>query len=245
MIDIKMKYQATIFVDASNIIPTPDNTKTLIDLFSDKELIPNTFREISSSSPVPLVRLSLASSTNEWVINFASRRIDIERHPIEPQGRNLGELSEFCSEVTNFFERIVKTFKKKANRLALVTNFLLEEMTDSNLARVYLKLFNPPKFYEETQPFEWNWRSVSRRPIDLEELTEALNVITMINRVSGEFVIKDEVALFNRIQLSFDINTTSENREHRFDFCHITNFYDSVLKFHNDLLMEIMEFINE
>ena len=242
MIDTKMKYQASIFGDVSDIKPTPDNTKTLIDLFSDKRFIPNSFQELGASGVK--IRLSFMSLNQEWIVTFPSNRIDIERHAIEPQGKNLGELSDFCSEVSNLFERVTKEFKKKANRIALVTNFLLEEMTEETLSNVYLKLFHPPKFYEENPPFEWNWRTVSRKPIDLDGRNETLNVITTINRVQGELPMRNETQLFDRVQLSFDINTTPENKEYRFEPQHIATFYNHALELHNNLLAEVREFIN-
>ncbi len=116
-------------------------------------------------------------------------------------------------------------------------------MTDSNLSEIYLKLFKPPKFYSETLPFEWNWRSASKKQFDLEGESENLNVITTIKRITGEIEIEGEVIPLDRIHLSFDINTAPENKSYRFDINYITNFYDRIFKLHNDLLKEIGEFI--
>jgi hypothetical protein len=240
-----MRYQASIFTDTSNITPTPNNFKKAIDMFSEKGLIPYPFHELKPQGPERFTqqRIGLRSPTGEWLVNFPSGRIDIMKHLTEPQGKNMGELGKFCLEVTSFFEKIVKEFEKKAHRLALITEFLLGEMTDSNLSAIYLKLFKPPKFYAEALPFEWDWRSASKKQFDLEGEPENLNVITIINRTVGEMAIKGEVTRFDRIHLSFDINTTPENKSYRFDIRHITNFYDEIFKLHNDLLKEIGEFI--
>ena len=246
MTDTIMKYQASIFTDTSNITPTPDNFKKAIDIFSEKGLIPYPFHELKPQSPERFTqqRIGLRSPTGEWLVNFPSSRIDIVKRSTEPQEKNMGELGEFCSEVSSFFEKIVKEFENKAHRLALITEFLLEEMTGSDLSDIYLKLFKPPKFYLETPPFEWDWRSASKKQFDLEGEPETLNVITIIKRIIGEMEIKGEVTPFDRIHLLFDINTAPENKSYRFDINHITNFYDGILKLHNDLLKEIREFIN-
>jgi hypothetical protein len=157
----------------------------------------------------------------------------------------MGELSKFCFDVTDFFERIFKKFKKRANRLSLVTNFLLGEMTEANLSATYSKLFKAPGFYAKRQPFEWNWRSVSKIPIDLEDMKDMLNVVTSINRARGGFITPTGAKQFDRIQILFDINTVAENTEYRFELTHIKAFYDHVVKLHDNLLKEIKEYINE
>ena len=248
MIDTKIKYQATIFGNFSDIEPTPDNTKTLIDLFSDKELIPSVSYELEIAVPVtlsPRARIGFASANREWTIEFLSNRIQIAKHAIESGGTNLGDLDRFCSDVSSLFDKITSEFKKKANRIALITYFILGKMTEETLSQTYLKLFKAPEFYIENPPFEWDWRTASREPIDLEGLNETLNIIVMINRSSGEFQTKDEVMPFDGIQLGFDINTIPENQEHRFDAQNIVSFYNQVLELHSSLSTEVTEFINE
>jgi hypothetical protein len=244
MIDFGLKYQASIFLVANDITPTPDTIKTFIDLFSDKGLVPNTFREISPGSPAPRGRLRLSSPNNEWNIKIASTRIDIEKNPISLKENNLGNVNDFCLEVTDFLGRIISKFPKKVNRVALITNLLLKEMAEPNLSEVYLKLFKPPEFYANHPPFEWNWRSASRIPSIFGEFNENLNVITQVNRVSVEMGLNEEITFFDRIQFFFDLNTSQENAEYRFDINFITTFYQEISAFHDDLVTKITEFIN-
>lgn len=244
MIDVRMKYQASAFIQAQSIIPTPDIIKTLMDLFKDKELIPNTFQEIGLGSPQPQVRLRLSSPSNEWTVNFPSIRVYIEKNPTDPKGVNLGEVDGFCNDATDFIERILSRFKKKANRLSLVTNFLLAEMSDSELSEAYLRLFKPPTFYVETPPFEWNWRTVSKKAFELEGLDETLNVITSVNRVKGEFGTAEERVPFDRLRIGFDINTVPDNEEYRFEKHHLVSFYDHVFDLHKHLLAEMEGYLH-
>lgn len=248
MIDMKMKYEATIFGNFSDMEPTPDNTRTLIDLFKDKALIPSVIYEFSATTqaamPARRARIRCASANGEWAIEFLSNRIRIEKHAIEAHGANLGDLNGFCSDASYLFRQITSEFKKKASRIALITYFILEKMTEETLADTYLKLFNAPDFYNENRPFEWDWRAASRKPIVIEGLDENLNIIVTINRSYGEFQARGEVTPFDGIQLSLDINTVPDNQELRFDAHNIVSFYDQVSTLHDNLCSQVTEFIN-
>ncbi len=249
MVDVKMKYQATIFGDIENIEPTPDTIKTVIDLFIDKGLIPTTAYELVASAGaatvVPRARLALADSNGEWTINFLSTRIDIEKRSTERHGENLGELNEFCDEAVSLFEKITSEFGKKANRIALITDFLLEEMSEGTFSTVYSKLFRTPKFYGDNPPFEWNWRVVSNHQVTLENLNETLNMITSINRGKGNLQLENEIKLLDRVRLHIDINTIPDNKEHRFGSNHTGSFYNQAVELHGVLFSEVEEFIHE
>jgi len=244
MIDIRLKHQASIFVNANDILPSPDIISSLIDVFRDKNFIPNTFQEIGFTSPLPKARLRLSTTNNEWNIAFATHRIDVDKNQIEPRGSNVGELSDFCSDAIDFFERILNRFNKRANRFTLNTNGLFEEMTEDRLSSIYKKLFRTPKFYDENPPFEWDWRSASRIPIKILDLTDNLNVVTIIKRVRGEIGGQSGVATFDRLQFAPDINTTDLNTDYRFELTHIKNFFPQALEIHNMLIKQIEEYIN-
>lgn len=231
-------------MDANDITPSPDIISPLIDIFRDKTFIPNTFQEIGPPSPVPKVRLRLSTTNNEWNIAFATHRIDIDKNPIEPRGSNLGELSDFCSEAMDFFERILNKFNKRANRLTLNTNGLFEEMTEAQLSTIHTKLFKTTKFYSENPPFEWDWRSVSEIPIKILELTDSLYVIIILKRVRGEIGGQSGVSKLDRIQCSPDINTSGQNTNYRFGLPHIKNYFPQALEIHNMLIEQIEEYIN-
>lgn len=245
MIDIRLKYQAALFVDAKDILPTPDIISSLINIFRDRNFVPNTFQQIGFTSDGPAIRLRLSTTNNEWIIAFATHRIDIDKNPVDPKGSNLGELSVFCSDALDFFERIINTFNKRANRLSLNTTGLFEEMTEERLLNFYAKLFRTPQFYNENPPFEWDWRSASSINIQILELAESLNVITTIKRVSGEIGDKSGISRFDRIEFSPDINTSIYNSDYRFGLPHINVFFPQALEIHNMLLKQVEEYIND
>lgn len=243
MIDIPVNYQTSIFVDASDITPTPNIISDLVNMFSKKGLIPNTFQEIGPSGQQLRVRLS--SSNNEWSIMFGSNRINVEKTQTDGSGSNMGDLSDFCKESADIYQQILKHFKMKANRIALINNYILEEMSPSTLASAYSKLFKPPKFYDLNTPFEWDWRSAAKVEEKLLRVKEDFNIIMTVKRVSGTLQHEHEVQNFDRISLLFDINTVPNNKEYRFRIGSIKNFHTKAINLQNKLISNLQELIYE
>ncbi|MDS4060653.1 MAG: hypothetical protein RKP73_19095 [Candidatus Contendobacter sp.] len=241
MIDILAKYQASIFGNFSDIQPTPDIISKVMTLFRDKSLIPGTFQEISPAAMGPQLRLRVSSPNNEWSINFAVQRIDVEKNPIDPKGQNLGTPEVFTKESCEFFARILAEFNKKSNRVALITSGLLKEMTQERLNDIYCRLFKPIDFYQGNIPFEWNSRSVARLVLKIAEQTEQVNVITGINRIQGHMMHPGGVLNFDRIETAFDINTTQDNPETRFDMNFINNFFSKAIDLRTAILVNLEE----
>ena len=242
MREVKLKYQASIFVNAEDITPNPDSIKALIDMFSDKALIPSTFYELKGilhQKP----RLRLSNSNNEWEISFGSQRIDINKHSLEPEGSNVGELHKFLIEIAGWYERILSYYPKRCKRIAFNTNSIFLDTSEDDLVNIYNRLFLPPKFYTRYLPFEWNWRSGARIPIKIKKLKETLYAITSINRIRTEMAHGKEAKNFDSLQLAFDISTTDEDSEYRFVLPHIMSYYEQSIDLFNDLNVEIKEYI--
>lgn len=244
MFDVIGKYQASLFVNATEIAPNPDVISTLLNMFRDKGLLPTTFQEIGPQGLIPLVRLRLNSPNKEWGINFASNRIDIEKNPVMAGGRNMGEVHDFAKDAEVFFSRILGHFKKKGNRLSIITTGMLREMTDKQLSDIYAKLFRPLPYYERAVPFEWNSRCVSRIETRIGEASEPINVITSINRLRGQFVEPERVTQFDRIDVSFDINTVAENEDNRFVAESFKDFFNGALHIRSEILDQIRGIVN-
>lgn len=244
MIDVKLKYQATIFLDARSITPTPETVITFLGQLKEYGFISSTFQEIAPPILRPQPRLRLMTQDEEWNIRLGSQRIDIEKTPTDLNGSNLGEIGSFCSDALGYFSKINETLNKKASRLAFITQYLLKEMTEDALSSAYEALFKHPSLYDENKPFEWDWRSVSRIKKQFGSLVECLNVITIFKRSKGEFQIKEQSKSFDRILLTLDINTLAENSDIRFDLSHIGAFYEIARSVQADFLDSLLAFIN-
>jgi hypothetical protein len=211
----------------------------LLEIFKDKGLLPTTFQEIGPNSPATQVRLRLNSPNNEWAINFASRRIDVEKNPVEAAGKNMGDVDVFINDVIDFMTRILERFPKKGNRLSIITSGMLREMKEKRLDSIYEKLFRPLPFYSNPLPFEWNHRTVTRRGVKIEGIDEQINVITNINRVRGNLMEPGHILPFDRIEIGFDINTLAEEDANRFSINSMKEFMEHALIIRNDIAREI------
>ena len=243
MIDYKLKYQVSIFLNASELDATSKNISDLMGVFADKGFIPNTFQEISNLNPQPQNRFALQSPDKEWHINFGTTRIDIEKNPISTKGTNLGSIGDFCNDAKDIVNRILAKVSKKANRLSLVTRVLLDEMSNDNLGKVYKNLFNSPPLYKENLPFEWNWRLVSHIDKEIAGNNETFNVITTLNRIGAQVRDGNSITSLDRIELLLDINTIHQNNEYRFSQENIEAFLELVKDWHIELESDTLNFI--
>jgi hypothetical protein len=219
MFDIIGKYQASVFGNLADISPSPELISKLLMLFKDNQ-------------------------NNEWNLNFATHRLDIEKNATDPKGQNLGTAEEFAEQAHELFSRILTEFKKKGNRISLITSGLLKEMPEEKLADIYDRLFNPIPFYGDTSPFEWNTRSVARRTLEINGIQESINVITDINRVRGQLMQPNNILEFNRIEIGFDINTIQENQETRFSVDVIESFFSGANEIRNQILKDLEVFLD-
>ncbi len=239
MIDIKLKYQASVFTPSIDANST--NISQLMGLFVDKGFIPTTHQELSNINPTPQLRFSLNSPNNEWSISFRSNRIDIEKNQIDAKGNNIGNIEAFCDDVIDILLKILKKYPQKANRLALASNLVLKEMTSKALDEIYPKLFNPTQTYLDNKPIEWNFRTASRVNKKINNQDESLNFIIEIGRFTGQMNFNQSIVPLDRIAINPDLNTIPNNTKNRFDEADITSFYQEVHIWYNELLNEFIE----
>ncbi len=236
MIDIKIKYQAVLFGNFTDIIPSPDIVSRLIQLFKDKALLPGTFQEVGAAGLQ--TRISLASTNNEWSILFGLGRVDVIKNSTTLDGKNLGTIEGFTEEATIIFRRIMKDFNIKGIRISLISNDLLKEMLSPQLNAIYLKLFNPIPLYKDHPPFQWNTRSIAEFETDMNGPTK-INVISTLTRNQGRMMSQDQFLQLDRIEVEFDINTSNLNQDLHFDIDIIEKFFIEATKFRTQVLNEM------
>ncbi|HDJ89351.1 MAG TPA: hypothetical protein ENG40_01485 [Thermoprotei archaeon] len=245
MIEVRTKYQTSIFGNFKDIMPTSEIIKKLLDLFSDKNFLPSTFQELSPGLEGPQTRIQLVTLNNEWIIHFATHRIDIEQKNPTLAEDKTEYLKSFIQESLEIFKRILEAFRKRSNRLSLVTGGLLKEMSEDKLKRIYILFYKPIDFYKTNPPFEWNSRHVSRIKRAIGEIEEEINIITNIDRLKGGMIKDNQHIPFDRIGIGFDINTAGENDNLRFGFEEISLFYDLCIEIRDNILQDIKERLNE
>jgi len=234
---INIKYQAALFLDATDIAPKPDTLTYFINEFSKKELIPGTFQEIGPTGVTE--RFNLKDSNGIWNIEFSSGRIDIIKTNANIGKTEIGTIEEFKNEVDNFLDVIFSKFPKKVHRLAFVTTHLIIGLDADGYSKVFNKIFNPIPTYKDNERSEWGARMVSRIENEFNKKKELHNVITEINRVSGNLNIESTVKNIERIQIKFDLNTFQGNNENRFDLDDMKSYFDEAVKWENKLREEL------
>lgn len=244
MIDVKLLYQLSFFLDAQDITPSPKTVLALVDQLKEHNFISSTFNEIIPPVLHPQPRLRLITLDEEWNIPIGSKKVDVKKSPLDMKGDNLGELEDFCSKAKLFYSKIIEKYDKKAHRLALITSYMLEQMPEEKLVGIGNALLEQPPFYDANPPFEWDWRLASRANIEIVGQSEPANIIAALKRAKGDFQVKDQSVQFDRILFTLDINTAPENTESRFGFQQIDEFVSSARKLHGEILGQILDFVN-
>lgn len=238
MYGIKIRYLASVFVDAGSIQPNRENIKGLQQALNDENLLPRTIREGVVS------RMAFVTSDGEWQLNLLSNRFDLNHMANMPDGSNLGEFSDFCQEATAKLITTLNYFKRKGHRLAAVQEGLLAEMSNKEMNKIANHLLKFPKPFIQNFPFEWDWRAASQMERSFGQLKEPTNTLVTIKRIAGTISKEgEELQEFNRIRVDFDINTLHENIISRFNETHIADFFEHAASWHKEFSSEIFSFI--
>ncbi|MBN1570615.1 MAG: hypothetical protein JXA73_22420 [Acidobacteria bacterium] len=244
MIAVPMKYQTSFFGNLADLKPSADTIPPLLQIFREQALLPSTYQQVQLGPSLdPQVRLRLSSTRNEWIIEFDIDRITIEKNSIKPLGANMGLLEDFARTSEDYLGRILSLFPRKGTRLSLVTDGLMDQMTEEGLQEVYSRILVPLGYYHNNPPHLWNSRCIARGAIDMAQGQESINVITQVNRVQGKFLMQGGIG-FDRIQVIFDINTFQDNMQPRFDIEAVRAYNTSALQLRETILTDLRERLN-
>ncbi len=236
------KFQAVVFANAYDITPQPETLTYFIEAFKDKGLIPATFQEIGNKGIE--LRFSLKSADDIWNIEFGTKRIDITKTNVDVGVSDMKDLKSFIADVSHINKVIFDKFPNKANRISLVTTYFSEIMKSNEVDQVFPKLFKTIQFYQENQPAEWRQRYTAKINDKINEKEEEINFISEIIRLRGNVVMESKDVDYDGIVLKFDINTSHDNHEFRFNYDDFDPFYNYALKWIEDMTEHFENFIN-
>lgn len=242
-----LNYQFSLFGDFSDI--SPSNSQTVIDLLSlykDKNFIPSIFQEIPVGIlPAKSNNRIMLSNADGWNMNIGNVRIDLLITYNEKGKYADMDIDVLTNEAKEILNKILDFYKKKANRMALNTTFLVDSDDSKKISDKYVKRGNLVKFYNDKQSVEWEERDISQITENSFDENELINIGTAINKTSGEIGIGNKITTFNnRIIVQFDFNTSPKNTTHRFDNEKINAFFDTAKKYKNDLESNIQEILD-
>lgn len=229
---ITLKYQIGLFGDFDNIQQTPDTVKKLLEImqkFDSYKLLMNTITEITFDvnvgTPVQVNRMSFNDQQNGLQIMFGSKRLDFIKELRDEKGDNIGSLNDFTQQIEKIILELSNAFDeiKKFNRLALISEYFINEIEGSKKDLIYKKLLNET-FFSNQSIKEWNVRIVDKQ--NGEKLHEQINSILSIDRIQGQLIINNHKKNIDDIKVLLDINTIAENTNLRFDVNSIHDFLE-------------------
>lgn len=241
MIDINLNYQIALFGNFQEISPSHEIIMYFLNEFTEKKLVPSTFQEISNN--IVSERLTLSNENRSWLIDFSSNRIDINKICSNINVTNIGKVQDFVDDSIEIVKTIEKKFNKKYNRLSLNTRYLLKEIDQENLDRIYSKLNNPINYYIDKNISDLENKVVTIQPILIDNNLEDCNIISRVKRTIGNHLIDNKQSQIDRVEINFDLNTHQNNKEFRFDNNSVKSFLIEIAKLENQLKSEYLKIL--
>jgi hypothetical protein len=245
MYGVKLRYLASVFLDAESIEPSRASMTEVSALLGDDELMPALVEERSPAGV--RTRMGFRSSSGEWQLVLASQRFDFLQLPTDASGSNLGDFSEFCRRASTRLISVLGHYRRKGYRLAAVQEGFLPDMSESDITSVGARLLRFPRAgADPTTVVEWDWRTVTRPRREFGQVTEPTNTIVTVKRMVAALTYRggtDAQARKDRIRVDFDINTLPDDPRARFGPEEIAAFFDGAGRWHQELGERIVPFI--
>lgn len=217
MKNIDLRYQIALFGNFDDVTPNINTIKYFIDVYSDRDLIPNQYHEVSLDAVTGAGskgnRLSLTSEDQSFNIRFGFDRMDVMLTNNNINVTTMKERDAFIDDFKNIYDHINSKFPKKIKRIGLVSQYLISGVDLSQVASSFFKL---TKFHEKPPLIEFNNKIVNRTTIDVPE-EEILNVAGELRWLKTNLQINNKNEAFEGLLFATDINTIPENAEYRFD----------------------------
>lgn len=248
---MKLKYQIGLFGNFDDIKQTPDTVKKLMEVmqkFDSYTLLLNTMTEVTlnakTGTPTQVNRISFVDQNSGLQIMFGSKRLDFIKELRDDNSNNMGELADYIKLVKDIIVELSDTFIdfKNFNRLSLLTDCFINDISIAKKESIYKKLLNETFFGNENIK-EWSVQIVNKD--EGKELKEKINNILSINRLQGQLIINNHGKDIDGIKVMIDINTKAEDLDFRFNIDSINNFLiDSLEKntlISNDINNKLLE----
>ena len=241
MYDFKIRYLASVFLDADSITAEPELTMSVLEALKDKRFIPFPLFEENEERRVQ--RIAFISPKDGFFLRFGGDRFDLSLMPTEGR-KNIGEFADFCEEASGKLIIGLKHFDRKARRLAAVREGLLPEMDIKQIESVANKLLKLPQTFAGNPPFEWDWRVASHIERKFSNRVELTNTIVTAQRRVGAMKLWDrQESQVDSVRIDLDINTIPANVEARFGGEEVKAFFKYVVEWHDSLEKEIVNFL--
>lgn len=202
---------------------TPENVSKLYDNFGQEGFMPNMVTLLKIEQPQntvdQLIRPQLVNKSMPCTITILPERVDIEMINVK------------LNIIYEYFERLIKIFDLKINRIALNTTTLLENLTEDEAKKLKDKLAPPENYCGEENLIEYASHRVARKKVEC--LGELINVGRNITGLSS---IEDGDVAIRQVQIDTDINTLGELLKERFNIKNCSDFFEVAVKCNQEVL---------
>ena len=245
---VKLKYLASVFLDADSITPDTRDVTGLIQTIKDSNLLP--FLAQENSTP----RMGFRSLDNETRLLLLSKRFIYEKIRSSPSEKDIGDIEAFCKEAKLKLESTLSYFERKCYRMSLVQEMVVFDIAQPQLDGIAGRLLNMPPTFSDNLPFEWDWRCTSSIKRAIGSCQEDTNTIAIVNKRMGTIVKTEgeteegssfEEQALDSLKVTFDINTSHSNTSIRFGTEELEAFLKESPNWLNALSKEILDFMFE
>lgn len=244
MYTLKIRYLASVFLDAESLAPDPERISGFLEALNDEELLPVPALEKVGDSEVR--RIAFSSTDTALRLVIGTNRINMSLHPTLPDGENMGELSEFLEHAAQKLGAVLGFLGRRVHRIATAQEGILPDMKKKDLERVGKRVLSLPPSLSNDPPFEWDWRIASGVDREFGGVKEVTNAVITLKRLAGSWGAGGEIEReFNSIRMDLDLNTSAKNTVDRFTPEHVMAFVRSSVDWHASLSTEILEWLKE
>jgi len=245
---VRLKYLASVFLDAESITPNTRDVTGLIQAFNDNHLLP--FLAQENSAP----RMGFRSLDNEIRLLLLGKRFIYEKILSSPFEKDIGDIEAFCKEAALKLENTLSYFERKCYRMSLVQEIVVFDIPQPQLDTIARRLLNMPTTFSDNLPFEWDWRCTSSIKRVIGSYQEDTNTIAIVNKRTGTIVRTEEETeeessleeqVLDSLKVTFDINTSHTNTAVRFGSEELEIFLKESPNWHHALRNEVFDFMFE
>ena len=223
---IHQEHQGFFFCNNSDLSPSPDVFKTLLEHFGSMGLMPNIGQELNITTGENKQFVILVNGTGNLRIEFSSMHILVVQAS--------STMEDFYSTFMQIIEKLSALFPfKKGNRLSIVNSKFFNGSEDQ-----YLKLYKSLFTYKSIRPFEWENRVAEKKNLNFKESSEEVNSISTVRRGEMMSPFFNNGKLTSVIEFNIDTNTSPKNNDKRFSFKESIDLYHQIFKNNINLSQE-------
>ena len=215
---IHQEHQGFFFCNNSDLSPSPDVFKTLLDHFSSIGLMPNIGQELNIATGENKQFIILVNGTGTLRIEFSTMHILVFQVT--------SSMEEFYSTFIQIIEKLAALFPfKKGNRLSIVTSKFFNGSEEQ-----YVKLYKNLFTYKSINPFEWENRVAVKINMNFNENSEEVNSISTVRRGEMMSPFFNNGKLTSVVEFNIDTNTSPKNNNNRFSFKESIDLYHKIFE---------------